>query len=454
MFKLKNFNYYKNKYEIIKNEDQSSYSKITKFHYGKSCTPTVYSKNILFLGIESFLDVIIFHQFNPTSYIYIYGCDDSNFFDEEISHIIYLKKIEDIYYGDIIFDTVKVTKEFLSNAENRKALYKMSGNKLYGDYESIDIPSLQLYLNIRNKFNLFYLVDEMNNQKISGYLKDNNKSDISIIISGDELNHKLKEDLISLKESSKLKFEIIVCLDEKNHNLDHDFIVKNNIILIEEKSLSRSCAWFKGFERSNSEYVLFMYSEDSFYKEIFDELYLLSITTHADIAQPGYNIIRDGNLDNEEKIINDNYGIISNPKSLLNSPPTPWGRLYRSDFLKGIDLNKEDFFEELVFNFLSVSSSNIISLLPDKYYQRYSDNKELNAIQKMNSYRLIYDFIRPYASMEVMAILLELEISNYHEIALKEDSDSDLIIEKLYNQLSICYGDRYRFQEKFSYLRP
>ena len=456
MFTLEEFNFYNKKFKSITTEDQESYNKIKSFYYGKSCSPIIYSENILFLGIESILDVIVFSQLNPTSHIYIYGYDKSHFLDEDSSKIIFLNKLEDIYNREGLFDCVKVTKEFLSITENRKALYKVSGNKLYGDYEVINTPPLELYLNIRDNFNLFYLVDERNKQKVSGYLRDKSKSDITIIISGGELNRKLKEDIIYLRKNSELIIDIILCPYQNDDTIDRDFVADNNIILIEQGSHTYSSAWLKGFRASNSEYVFFMHSRDSFYKDIFDELYLLSINTHSDIVQSGFNIIENVKSNNGNSFIYDeSYGIISNPKSLLKAPPTPWGKLYQSKFLQSIGFNTEKFFEELIFYFLTISSSNMISSLPDKYYQKHSNNiNKLDNIQKMNSYRFVYDFIRPYASMEVMTTLLELEIMNIYEIESKEAINSDIDIEELFNQLYLCYGDKYRVQEKISSLRP
>ncbi|PIJ41858.1 hypothetical protein BOM24_13695 [Tatumella sp. OPLPL6] len=68
----------------------------------------------------------------------------------------------------------------------------------------------------------------------------------------------------------------------------------------------------------------------------------------------------------------------------------------------------------------------------------------------MNDYRFIYDFVRPYASMEVMNTLLELEIINNYEIGLKTDNNTD----ELFDKLCLDYGDKYRAQEKISSLRP
>lgn len=451
MFALKDFYFYKKSFKNITKEDQESYNKIKEFYYGKSCSPIIYSKNILFLGIESILDVIVFNQLNPTSLIYIYGCDKDLFKDECFSKIVFLNNLEEIYSEGFVFDCVKVTKGFLSTFKNREAFYKVNGNKLYGDYEGINTPPLELYLNIRDKFNLFYLVDEMNKQKISGYLKDKSKSDISIIISGGELNHRLKENILYLRESSKLIIDIVLCLRQSDENIDHKFAADNNIILIENRSDTNSRAWFKGFQVSNSEYVFFMNSEDSFYKDIFDELYLLSITTHSDIAHSGYNIIENGKLRIDNDFTNkENYGIISNPMSLLKAPPTPWGKLYQSTLLHDIGLNTEKLFEDPILHFLTIYSSNIISSLPDKYYQKYSSNDDLDYIQKMNDYRFIYDFVRPYASMEVMNTLLELEIINNYEIGLKTDNNTD----ELFDKLCLDYGDKYRAQEKISSLRP
>lgn len=454
MFALKDFDFYKKSFKNITKEDQSTYNKIKDFYYGKSCSPIIYSESILFLGIESILDVIVFNQLNPTSLIYIYGCDKSLFMDKYFSKIIFLNHLEEIYSEGFVFDCVKVTKEFLSTQENRKAFHKVSGNKLYGDYEGINTPPLELYLNIRDKFNLFYLVDEMNKQKVSGYLKDKSKSDISIIISGGELNHRLKENILYLRKYSKLTIDIILCAHQSDENIDRSFAAENNIILIENRSYSNNSAWFKGFQESNSEYVFFMHSEDSFYNDIFDELYLLSVTTHSDIAQSGYNINENGKLTNDNYVVDKyNYGIISNPMSLLKASPTPWNKLYQSTLLRGIGLNTEKLFEESIFHFLTIYSSNIISSLPDKYYQKYSSNNNLDNIQKMNSYRFIYDFVRPYASMEVMNTLLELEIENNYEIELKNDINLDINTDELFDKLCLYYGDKYRVQEKISSLR-
>jgi len=454
MFALKDFDFYKRNFKNITKDDKETYNKIKDFYYGKSCSPIIYSENILFLGIESILDVIVFNQLNPTSLIYIYGCNKSLFKDEYFSKIIFLNNLEEIYSEGIVFDCVKVTKEFLSSHEKREAFHKVSGNKLYGDYEGINTPPLELYLNIRDKFNLFYLVDEMNKQKVTGYLKDKSKSDISVIISGGELNQRLKENILYLRESSKLTIDIILCLHQSDENIDRSFAADNNIIFIENRSNSNNSAWFKGFQESNSEYVFFMHSEDSFYNDIFDELYLLSVTTHSDITQTGYNLIENGKLTNDNDVIDKhNYGIISNPMSLLKSPPTPWNKLYQSSLLQNIGLNTEKLFEEPIFHFLTIYSSNIISSLPDNYYQKYNGNNNLDNIQKMYSYRFIYDFVRPYASMEVMNTLLELEIKNNYEIELKTDINLGINTDELFDKLSLYYGDKYRVQEKISSLR-
>ncbi|WP_241586692.1 hypothetical protein, partial [Rosenbergiella epipactidis] len=62
-------------------------------------------------------------------------------------------------------------------------------------------------------------------------------------------------------------------------------------------------------------------------------------------------------------------------------------------------------------------------------------------------------FVRSYASMEVMNTLLELEIENNYEMELKNDINSGINTDELFDKLCLYYGDKYRVQEKISSLR-
>ncbi|WP_241573618.1 hypothetical protein [Rosenbergiella nectarea] len=453
MFTLEKFNFYKKKYKHITNDDEIAYNKIKNYHYGKSCSPIIYSKNILFLGVESIIDVVIFHQLNPKSDIFIFGCSEIQ--EIELSQITdnlnFFNNLEELFEINTAFDSVKVTKEFCNVEENRLALYKIESNRLYGDFEVINTPPLDLYLNVRNRFNIFYLVDDNADITLSGYKQKKQQSDISIIISGGIINDRLKENIVLLRKQSKLDIDIILCPHNNNEILDHDFITKNNIILISELDSGYNTAWYKGFHHSNSEYIFFMYSEDCFSGDIFDELFLLSIITHSDITQSGYKIFENKKLDNREIITNGNeYGIVTPPKSLLKEPITPWGRLYNSTFLNNIGLDDENCFQELIFNFLTISSANTIASIPDKYYLKYSNSIKLETLQKIDLYKIIYDIVRPHASMEVMSTLLELEISAYHELGLTESNERKFHLTKYLDRLNLYYGDKYHLQDKLS----
>lgn len=162
---------------------------------------------------------------------------------------------------------------------------------------------------------------------------------ISVIMPAYNSENYIRNCLDSLLAQSFNDFEMIIVNDgstDKTSSVLNEYQKKNpnKITIINKENGGQSSARNLGLKKSNSEYVIFLDSDDYFEKDLLSDLYNEAQKNKSDITICNYYFV-----DNEKKeqIINPDIKI--NESRLLTcneymlTPPAPWNKLFKREFL-------------------------------------------------------------------------------------------------------------------------
>lgn len=434
MLKFKTLHSYLDKYKSILVDElvNEDYKKIEECRFGKSLSPLTFHKNALFLGVGSGLEIIVFSEYNPNSVIIIIEEDK-----EKLKIISKLKNYNIYWYTSIFdyteknteFDYVRVNQEFFSTATIAYLIEKYTINKICGEFYIKKNNPIEIYNSIRNRSSVFYFYCLDGAEHISGYKKNEKKFDISIIISVEEVNDNLVKCIKSLSNEKKLSKEILISYHGSKEAYKENIIEginRKSVKILSETNSDCYSAWLAGFELSSGEYLLFIDGNDYLFPQMLEELFLLAVINHTDIAQCGfYNHgdklpIENKYFEYEKEGKMSPTGSIENPRDYLLRPPSTWCRLYEKGFLDTLELNTPEDFENNIFSFISLSKAKRMAVIPDYYYIRNTKNKTIDCPTLLDTYIRQFDYIyrkvRPTASMEIMAKLLDFELVHFKEV--------------------------------------
>lgn len=129
-----------------------------------------------------------------------------------------------------------------------------------------------------------------------------------------------------------------------------------------------------GLMAARGEYVGFVDGDDWVEPAMFEELYRSATLYSADISICGYTEVYEetGTKKDISKVWPyKKPGLVENPRDYLGVQPTIWRKLYRRDFLASNALifpNHVKRFDDLPFNFESISRAKRVSVVPECYY--------------------------------------------------------------------------------------
>ena len=190
----------------------------------------------------------------------------------------------------------------------------------------------------------------------------------------------LEETLRCLVEQTMQDFEVIL-VDDGSTDSSLPVLQKaaeqdQRIIMLHQSHKGAGAARNFGFSHARGEYAIFLDSDDQFSPVLLEKLYAAITETQADIAACNFSrIYPDGRETQQEgvhtKWIPDGHEVFSyrdTPDYIMRViNPTPWNKLYRTDFIreKGLRFDEISSTNDIAFAAVSVAAAERVTYISD-----------------------------------------------------------------------------------------
>lgn len=259
---------------------------------------------------------------------------------------------------------------------------------------------------------------------------------ISIVMPVYNVERFLPETIKSIQEQVFRDFEVI-CVDDGSTDHSADIIRRtakkdNRFLLLKKENAGAGAARNYGFLHSKGDYTIFLDSDDLFSPFLLEKLYTVAVENDADIATCNFSRFDEyGNI-TQRKGIHTEWlpaGItVFNYKdcphhilSVVN--PTPWNKLYRSDFIRKHNLKYEEITSsnDITFAAVSVATAEKIAFITDSLVQyrightgsiSSTKTKNLNNVAIAVSSAVAQANKLPYSDV-IMDSILRFSVDNY-----------------------------------------
>ena len=241
---------------------------------------------------------------------------------------------------------------------------------------------------------------------------------IDVIIPAYNAHNTIEKTLASIAYQDNVKqLKVYIVNDASSNNYSKEVSFFKNFMDIKEISLSKNSgpgvARQYGIDNSNSEYIVFIDSDDKFYSPY-------ALTTL-------YNSIEESGAD---VVISNFYESLDDGSKIEHEGDTIWlhGKIYRREFLNENNIrfndtraNEDNGFNQLVL----VHDSNIEYIDDYTYLWDYNEN----SITRMNNHEYIFGGIEGYIYNITWAL----------DIAIKDNCDYNKIAEQAFTNLLAVY---------------
>ena len=405
--------------------------------FGALWTPFAPNGDILLIGALSGLEAKLALMSNPN--IRVYVVEPFKYSREHIIEVcgknIYMfNSIDDFIanYDSTKLDMVRIDLNYFSKEDIEKLLKSIKIRHLCGEMKEDSCDPLHFYRFCQNYVDSFYFYIRRN-FSIAGF-KKNDIPEVSIIVAAYGVEEYLDECIQSLVSQTIKSYEIIIVDDgskDKSGKIADKWANKypELIKVIHKDNGGCASARMAGLKIATGEYVAFVDGDDLVESPMYEDLFRAAILRNAEIAQCGFYEFY-GDLpkvyhstawggDGE----NGNTGLIHNPRELLTVMPSVWRRIYKRSFLIKYNIEFPEHirrFDDLPFAFTAIARAKRISIIPDCYYayrlnrpgQDVSITDERLFIH-FDIFTWLYEYIRPWANVEIMTKLKELEIGTH-----------------------------------------
>lgn len=207
---------------------------------------------------------------------------------------------------------------------------------------------------------------------------------ISVIMPVYNTEKYLPETIKSLKNQTFRDFEVI-CVDDGSTDSTVEILKSvakedSRFRIVYQKNAGAGAARNNGFRDAKGKYAIFLDSDDLFAPKLLEKLYHAAEKHNADIATCNFLRFEENGAVTYCTGIHTEWlpqGIqVFNYKdcpthimSVVN--PTPWNKLYRSDFIRQHNLKYEEIFSsnDITFAAVSVATAERITFVPDHLVQ-------------------------------------------------------------------------------------
>ncbi len=214
----------------------------------------------------------------------------------------------------------------------------------------------------------------------------NNQVKISIVVPVYNVEKYLKRCLDSLVNQTLKDIEIICVNDgskDNSLNILEEYAKKDNrIVILNQKNAGLSAARNTGMEIAKGEYIGFVDSDDWVDLDFFEKLYIAAKNNDCDIAVADF--IREHPTKKKKRLNITKEEIFEKPEDKYLACKTyregcVWNKIYRTEFLKRIDLKfvVGMYYEDRDFTARSLFYSKKLITVPDTYYRYFVNPKSI-----------------------------------------------------------------------------
>ncbi len=214
----------------------------------------------------------------------------------------------------------------------------------------------------------------------------NNQIKISVIVPVYNVEKYLKRCLDSLINQTLKDIEIICVNDGSTDNslsiLDEYAKKDSRIIILNQKNAGLSAARNSGMEIAKGEYIGFVDSDDWVDLDFYEKLYYAAKNNDCDIAVADF--IREHPTKKKKRLNITKEEIFEKPEDKYMICKTyregcVWNKIYRTEFLKRIDLKfvVGMYYEDRDFTARSLFYSKKLITVPDTYYRYFVNPKSI-----------------------------------------------------------------------------
>lgn len=453
---------------------ENDIDRIRDSFFGALWLPYSPYKTLLLIGARSGLEILLAHYSNPDCKIFVIEKNQvlKKYMSEyKISNLEIFSSVDEFIhkYSNIDIYQVRVDIDSFSYSDLEKLLVKNNIHHLCGEMSENSCDPLVAYRLFSQTVDSFYFWIAKS-FSISGYRKKYN-FEVSVIVAVYGVENYLDECLSSLVKQTIKNYEIIVVDDgslDNSGKIADEWAKKypDKIRVIHKTNGGCASARQKGLEEAQGEYVAFVDGDDWVEPQMYEDLFRAAALRNADISQCGfYEFYPD-----QPRVFhptawgadghNGQEGLVYQPQELLLLMPSIWRRIYKKKFLDKykivfpIHIRRHD---DLPFAFLTLSRAERISIIPNCYYAYRLDRpgQDVSATDErlfihFEIFNWIFKKIRPWANLNVINKLIELEVGTHNWVLSRLNSD---LKEKYFKKATLDMNLRYEKYKLFEDLK-
>ena len=227
-------------------------------------------------------------------------------------------------------------------------------------------------------------------------------SDISIIVPAYNAEKYIKICLESLVNQTKKEIEIIVVNDgstDKTEKIIKSF--KDDRIKY-YKNTNHGIGYTRNFgiDKSNSDYIMFVDSDDYLRKDACDILYDKITNEYLDLVICDFYRVYDTKVEEDRLISFKNTNLMDTPNLLSDINLSPWNKIYKSSLIKdnNIRFNEELKYEDTPFVATALDKAKIIGKVDEclNYYVIHEVSETTVRDRRCFDIIQIIDLVRDY----------------------------------------------------------
>lgn len=227
-------------------------------------------------------------------------------------------------------------------------------------------------------------------------------SDISIIVPAYNAEKYIKTCLESLVNQTKKEIEIIVVNDgstDKTEKIIKSF--KDDRIKY-YKNTNHGIGYTRNFgiDKSNSDYIMFVDSDDYLRKDACDILYDKITNEYLDLVICDFYRVYDTKVEEDRLISFKNTNLMDTPNLLSDINLSPWNKIYKSSLIKdnNIRFNEDLKYEDTPFVATALDKAKIIGKVDEclNYYVIHEVSETTVRDRRCFDIIQIIDLVRDY----------------------------------------------------------
>ena len=265
---------------------------------------------------------------------------------------------------------------------------------------------------------------------------------VSVVVPIYNAEKYLEQCLYSIVSQTLRDIEIILVddgsTDSSSEICDKYALLDNRIKVLHKPNEGLGITYNKGIAMATGEYVGFVEADDFIQKNMYEDLYNISLRYNPDIVKSAwFNFYEKQNkVEKDYQMVEYNSYEVFNLKEkpwLILKQPTIWSAIDKRDFLINNNVRCNETpgasYQDVGFTYLAFCLASSIVVTPDAYlyYRKDNENSSVNSLEKSNVIFEEYQFVDEFlnSNPEIKNFINSYKFQkqfydykwNYHRIA-------------------------------------